>query len=229
MAWLAPQVSLPVPVPELFSADPLRFRHRPIMGEPWTPGADDEAEGQAFGTFLKELHALPLDEAVAAGAREADDLIAEQQRLRERCSTEVVPRLPRSAQAPALAVLMRQIGVDEVDVALVHADVRAEHLLRGERGLAGVIDWLDAGIGDPTMDLAWPLHGATPRFADGFRAAYGVSPNLEARAGDHHLWCGMLDALRALDRADDAMAEGALVTLERRLSDVESMNGGRRR
>ena len=228
LAWVAPQVPLAVPLPELFSAEPLRFRHRPIMGGPWTPGSDDAAEGESFGAFLKALHALPVDEAVAAGARDAEEISGEQQRLRERCSTEVVPRLPRSAQAPALAVLMRQIGVGEIDATFVHADVRAEHLLRGEEGLTGVIDWLDAGIGDPAMDLAWPLYGATPQFAEGFRAAYGVPSGLEARAKDHHLLRGMLGVLRALDRTDVAAAEEMSARLERILSDVESIHGGRR-
>lgn len=203
LAWLAPQVPLAVPLPELFSAEPLRFRHRPIMGGPWTPGPDDAAEGELFGAFLKALHALPVDEAVAAGARDAEEVNGEQQRLRERCSTEVVPHLPRSVQAPALAVLMRQIGADDVEATLVHADVRAEHLLRGEGGLAGVIDWLDAGIGDPAMDLAWPLYGATPQFADGFARGYGVDETVRHRSHDANAIRAMGRVLRVLDLGAD--------------------------
>lgn len=203
LAWLAPQVPLAVPLPELFSTDPLRFRHRPIMGGPWRPGADDAADGESFGAFLKALHALPVDEAVSAGARGAEEINDEQQRIRERCSTEVVPRLPRSAQAPALAVLMRQIGADDVGATLVHADVRADHLLCGEEGLAGVIDWLDAGIGDPAMDLAWPLYGATPQFAEGFAREYGIDETLRRRAHDANATRAMSRVIRALDLGAD--------------------------
>ena len=236
LGWLAPQVPLAVPLPELFSATPLRLRHRPIMGDRWTPGVDDAAEGEAFGAFLATLHALPTDEAVTAGARDAEELTVEQQRLRERWSTEVVPRLPRPVQATALAVLMRQIDAGDVDATLVHGDVRAEHVLRGDRGLVGVIDWLDAGIGDPAMDLAWPLYGTTPQFVEGFRAACPVRPDLEARALGHHRLRGMRAVLDALDHADAAAARRALTSLERRLhgrgesvGETESEDRGRRR
>ncbi|MGH3506219.1 MAG: phosphotransferase, partial [Nocardioidaceae bacterium] len=53
--------------------------------------------------------------------------------------------------------------------------------------VSGVIDWTDACLGDPALDLAWALNGTSSEFVAGVRTAYPVTPEIEARAKDWHL------------------------------------------
>ncbi len=69
----------------------------------------------------------------------------------------------------------------------MHGDLGPGHLLVHVGRLHGVIDWTDAHVGDPAIDLAWALHGATPDFAAGVAATYGASPDVVRRARDWHL------------------------------------------
>ncbi|MFC6847283.1 phosphotransferase [Streptomyces caelestis] len=50
--------------------------------------------------------------------------------------------------------------------ALVHGDLGPGHLLAQDGALTGVIDFGDAHIGDPAVDLAWALNGTSPAFAE---------------------------------------------------------------
>ena len=69
MPWLAPRLPLAVPVPVVLTEEPLTVRHALVPG---TPCAGTAApHGRAVGRFLRALHALDPDEAVAAGARGA--------------------------------------------------------------------------------------------------------------------------------------------------------------
>lgn len=229
LAWLGPQLPLPVPAPKIHSDEPLRVRHQVIPGGPWQPGPGDRRQGEELGHFLRVLHGVPAEDAVAEGAVSADQVTAAQQADRDRFSAEVVPLLPHAVRPAALGLLMRQVAVDPLQV-FGHGDLVGAHVCTSGDGIHGVIDWLDAGIIDPALDLAWPLHGTSPDFAAGIRAGYRLDQDddrqLEARARDWYALAPWHAALRALDLDDAAAGRAALEEVSARLAGLVPGGGG---
>ncbi|MEU8223129.1 phosphotransferase [Kribbella sp. NPDC048915] len=176
LPWLAPQLPLPIPVPE-----PTRdgVRHLVLPGEPLDHG--DRATGRALGAFLKALHAVDPVEAVAHGALGAEAATAEKTAVLDGFRAEVVPLLPPEVRSAAGELLDR---VARIRTALVHCDFGPEHILMTDGRITGVIDWTDAVIGDPALDLCWPLNGAPEAVAAGVVEVYEPGPDLIDRAKD---------------------------------------------
>ena len=75
--------------------------------------------------------------------------------------------------------------------------------------VTGVIDWTDARIGDPAVDLAWTLHGTPAAFADALAAAYGVTAEQRARGLLWHRLGPWWEALAGVDfLGPDLVASG---------------------
>jgi aminoglycoside phosphotransferase (APT) family kinase protein len=75
-------------------------------------------------------------------------------------------------------------------------------VLKRRGAITGVIDWADARLADPAIDLAWPLCGTPRRFADEFARAYGVDPALRRRAEVIHA----IEPWHEVEHADELMA-----------------------
>jgi aminoglycoside phosphotransferase (APT) family kinase protein len=174
LPWLAPQLPLPVPEPTSYGV-----RHRLLVGEPLQESS--AVLGQALGSFLRALHDVDPVEAVARGAQDAESAAAERLEILDKMRAQVVPLLPVSAQADGKALLDRIAGVHTT---LVHGDLGPEHLRVQEGRVTGVIDWTDAHIGDPGLDLAWFLNDAPAPIAEGVVEAYGVTAEIRERAYD---------------------------------------------
>jgi aminoglycoside phosphotransferase (APT) family kinase protein len=101
----------------------------------------------------------------------------------------------------------------------VHGDVGPEHVLCTDDGrIAGVIDWGDARIGDPGIDLAWPLHGTTPEFVDAAEAAYEtVDGATKARADFYHRRAPWYEVLYGVERGRPELVERGLAAVRARL------------
>src|SRR5690606_32499546 len=86
MRWLAPQLPLPVPEPRIVHDDPLRVRHRLLVGDPLDPDAVGPEVAAALGAFVRTLHDVPTADALRHGAMDAtaahDRLGAELDRMR---------------------------------------------------------------------------------------------------------------------------------------------------
>lgn len=170
---------LPAPVPHVTLADgpdglPLA-RHEHIPGAEIASAVRVGARtGESLGVFLRELHGrhwpvmrdprLPRDPLGRADA--AKRIAVAHRRLDDAAALADVGAL--RPVVDAAAGLAPEIGV------LCHGDLHIRHALVDEHGeLAGVIDWGDACIGAPAMDLA--LVTALPTEArDSFERAYGV-------------------------------------------------------
>ena len=176
LPWLAPQLPLPVPVPELTTDG---VRHLLLPGEPFTAGGADT--GRALGAFLKALHAVDTAEAVAYGALDAATATAEKTAFLGECREQIVPLLPAEVRTTALELLDR---VANVRTALVHCDLGPDHILMTDGQITGIIDWTDALIGDPALDLCWPLNGAPEAVAEGLLEVYQPTPDQLERAHD---------------------------------------------
>jgi aminoglycoside phosphotransferase (APT) family kinase protein len=175
---LSRELSAPVPVPELVWHEPVCMGYRKIEGTPLSHDATAVAGilPERLGRFLYDLHLVPPELVglrTSAPAAWRERLGVQLADFRER----VVPLLDPGERTAALEAFDGFIGDDRnfrFATGIVHADLGPEHVLAGPGGdLAGVIDWGDAGIGDPAIDFAWLLHAEPVELGDRALAAYG--------------------------------------------------------
>ena len=183
MPWLSPQLPLAVSVPWVIAKDPFKVRHELIPGSP-CPGIDPR-HGEAIGPFLSALHRVDPVGAVALGVPDAQTIHDEQQTTHDRFRLEVISRLPSDAWAAAQALLERA-SLPPTRTCLTHSDLGPDHIRVIGHTVTGVIDWADACINDPAIDLAWVLNGTSAGFAHSVVKAYGVDEELARRA--HNLY-----------------------------------------
>ncbi len=179
MPRLAPLLPVSVPVPVVLP-DPWRVRHRLVPGEPGDPATLTGRDGQRVGDLLRALHDTGFATYAPAGVVPASDPVAAGDRL----AAVVLPLLPPELVARAEALLVRAVA--PVVPVLVHGDLGPAHLLRTGCCVTGVIDWTDARLDDPAVDLAWVVHGTPAGFSAAVREAYGPTEAEVARSRDHH-------------------------------------------
>jgi aminoglycoside phosphotransferase (APT) family kinase protein len=184
---LAPELPAAVPVPELVSREPLCMGYRKIAGEPLDVDAALDGDlPECLGRFVHDLHTVP-PEIVGWHPREPEalrsELRVELRGFSERVSPLLSPAERRAADA-MFAALVDDAANFRFAPAVVHRDIGPEHVLVSSDGrLAGVIDWGDAQVGDPAMDLWWVA--GHPEFGERMLAAYGGAPEatFRTRAG----------------------------------------------
>jgi aminoglycoside 2''-phosphotransferase len=111
-----------------------------------------------LGAFLAVLHSIPLALAAAADGssippRTAAETVRRHRRRRDRIAAglpgNLAARLDRFYEALPAAV-------DGAPQVLVHGDLTEDHILLAPNGhLAGLIDFTDAGPGDPAFDFTF--------------------------------------------------------------------------
>ena len=137
-----------------------------------------------MGTFLARLHAIDADVASDAGVPTVDLWSDRYAPMIEQC----LPLLPLRTRdwLEATAAAFAAAGeTSEAPRALVHGDISPQHLRVNEAGgLNGVIDFGDAMIADPAIDLAGVLLGygrpLTERVLDAYLEA-GAALDPDAR------------------------------------------------
>ena len=168
---------LPVPRESRLLRDgdgrPLATLHRYVDGAPahragreGTPprGAARARLAVDVGRFLAALHATPLRDARALGVQSLDLGRERYSRLVEACAAEL-PARTRAWLLGELATFLDGGGSQHASRLLIHGDIAGWHLLtRPDGTLAGVIDWADAAIADPALDLAGVLWQFPPSF-----------------------------------------------------------------
>ncbi|WP_112238942.1 phosphotransferase [Kribbella monticola] len=178
LPWLAPQLPLPVPIPELTEDG---VRHRLLVGEPLTEASS--ALGRELGSFVKALHEMDPVAAAKHGALDPATAATERAEVMAEMREKVLPLLPERERTRGASLLD---GIGGINSALVHGDLGPDHLRVHEGRVTGVIDWTDAHIGDPAMDLCWLLHGAPKALSEGVAETYRPSDELIRRAYDWH-------------------------------------------
>ena len=105
---------------------------------------------QACAEALANIHRLPLSEAAAMDLPQSDGLaqIAQYEEIYRAFGR------PRSIIELAFQYLKRTPPSPLPNV-LVHGDFRLGNLMIDQTGLAGVLDWELAHIGDPREDIGW--------------------------------------------------------------------------
>jgi aminoglycoside phosphotransferase (APT) family kinase protein len=222
---LAPTLPAAVPAPEeIVVAGRPAARHRIVRGQPL--GADAPATvARDLGRFLSALHRFPLARAEQVGVPggEGARWRAEYGRLWRGFRSAVLPRLARDERTTAQALFEGFLAEDEhfrFSPALIHADLGPEHVLcTDDERLAGVIDWTDARLGDPALDLAWPLNGTNPEFRRVLLAAYdgALDPTFEARAAFYHRIGPWYEVVYGLEEGRPHLVETGLAGVRKRL------------
>ena len=189
---LAPALTLPIPVPEIFGA--------PDDESPWPWGGfrylsgttADRAElseseraclADPLAEFLASLHRIEVPEDAP------DDTIHRHDHRRrapkvierlEKVSAEAKGELAElAAQAIPLAEELRGLPAWDGAGVWCHGDLYARHLLIEERALVAVIDWGDLHVGDRAVDLSIAWSFLPPRVHEQFLARYIESAGVE--------------------------------------------------
>jgi aminoglycoside 2''-phosphotransferase len=181
---LATVVSLAIPVYEYVSAAGDFGGYRIIRGEPLSElrfaGLERAAQERVMGEiadFLVALHALPTsiletaDVAHSSGHLSGSDFA---RRFHDRRSAFAAKLSPTLFNRIDKFYHSLPKAVDSASNVLIHGDFTEDHYLLAPTGdrLAGVIDFSDAGRGDPAFDFAslwafgdWPVRYAVRRYS----------------------------------------------------------------
>ncbi|HZM76201.1 MAG TPA: phosphotransferase [Candidatus Limnocylindrales bacterium] len=173
-------------------------------------------DGEALGALLARLHAVPIPErplVASEGDLTTGEIIVQRVERRWKELGRLHPALPA---LPALAV--PPAGRN----ALLHMDVRAANLRCPDRRSPVLVDWANALVADPALELARvsefariPGNGID---IDGLRRGYGAAPPVPLL---YHLDAAVLLALVFRSEAPDPVLgpqwTDRAVTLARRL------------
>jgi aminoglycoside phosphotransferase (APT) family kinase protein len=169
----------PVPHPMVLWREPHVLAMRSVPGRQLArlgePSAAGPAAWRAAGRVARQLHTTPPP-AWAAPVLDVREqtLAAEGAWLVDRglASRAVVDRMAARAR-PALRPF---------EATFVHGDFQAAHVFVDGDEVTGVIDWADAGLGDPLADLA-VLTAGHSEWLDAVLEGYGVDVDREVIGG----------------------------------------------
>ncbi|MFF4183572.1 macrolide 2'-phosphotransferase [Streptomyces sp. NPDC001691] len=228
---------VPVPVPDWRLSTPWLVAYPRLPGEPagtedqntlvyeWAidPLAHPEKYLVPLAQTLVAVHATPtgeLDRLEETAATTPDGMRAAVAARLARACAEL--RLPR-ARIRRWQAWLDDDALWPDRLALVHGDVHPGHTLvtrpaAGPPCLSGLLDWANAGLGDPAADFVDLLYAGGPpvldRLLEAYRAAGGeVRPTLRAHilARASFLWVHV--ALRGLDTGRPAWVHTAMTRL----------------
>ncbi len=216
LAFLAPRLPVPVPDLSLHTLDDgtVYGLYPRLPGAP-SSCADAAAIGPDVAALLTALHAVDPIDALALGVATPGKLDLDL--LADRAAAEVVPLLPWAAVESlrsAFAVL-RDPAPAEV---LLHGDLGESNILVAGGRVTAVLDWSDAHVGGPAMDLSWFVQCLGVDGARAALAAYvppaGVDPDLLWRRAVAHATVQPVHAvLYGLDHDDPSYVRRQLSRL----------------
>ena len=219
-------VTLPVPDPIYTSFDIERVGevfagYRLLPGEPLrhetVRAIEDEGTLQRLaaqlGTFLRELHAVPVAEAIAypLPALDAGGWYARWRDLDARIRERVYPHLGTAARrrvADHFEPVLADPGALAFRPVLVHGDFGAGNILFDARQgrITGIVDFGSSAPGDPAVDVA-----ALSIYDEPFlRRALAAYPEMAAMLGRARFYRGtfaLQEALYGAEHGDPAALE----------------------
>ncbi len=231
---------MPVVAPRVDFAVP-RFEHagywngQPYAGYRRIPGRPvDHPElsaetSQSLGNALTQLHGIPAS-LVAEACNVEPSVDAWRQRycsLRDEVRTSVLPLLEsnvKDAVERGFERFLREELNTLKDVTLVHCDLGCEHILIGDDGrtVAGLIDFEDATVGDPTIDFVgiYVTYGmeAVERVRDYYRRELDV--NFERRLRFYTWMASCHQVIYGLEEGRPDLVEDGISGLRTRLGNA---------
>jgi aminoglycoside phosphotransferase (APT) family kinase protein len=228
--------ALPVPVPvATMVGEPVEEFPWPFAGagliagtELAHAGLDDAARirlAEPMARFLRALHDIdPAASAVTAALPVDDNRRADMPHRAGRAAERLseLHRLGLWAAPPEAAGVLADARLlpPPTEAVVVHGDLHLRHLLvTAEGGLTGVIDWIDIGLADPSVDLLLYWAGLPPAGRERFRETYGpIGDDRLLRARVLALDLSATLALYAYHEGDERLLRDALASLARTMA-----------
>ena len=214
-----------------------RIPGRTLSARP-SPGQKLSVEkAGSIAAALSSLHDIPTSLVAEACAVEptVDAWRQRYSALREEIRTNVLPVLESADEDAAKSTLdavergFERFLDDELatlkDVALVHCDLGCEHILMDEDGMtvAGLIDFEDATVGDPTIDFVgiYVTYGmeAVERVRDSYRLA--LDEQFERRLRSYTWMASCHEIIYGLEEGRSDLVEDGMAGLRTRLESAE--------
>lgn len=129
----------------------LVFGETDVLVSEFVPDDGGGADQVQLGVLLRRLHSLPppLVATVAGGTAPMAEVLSERIASRWRELAAVVPGFPAALPIDALADALTDRPTDR----LVHLDVRSANLRSVGGRVVGLLDWSNALVGDPMLEL----------------------------------------------------------------------------
>lgn len=210
--WLP--VAIPAPVGVCAQHGSLLYRW--LDGDPLGVGAiaavGPEVLGAQLAGLVTGIHAFSTNRARELGvpSRELSQSI-------EQFAGVVLPLVGPRRRAGRLLDHARALLVDH-EWTFTHGDLLPAHLLCGDAGLVGAIDWTDMAIGDPAIDLAWMLNAFDQQLRDVVLDRYAPSEDVVARADVIHRLVPWWEALYGVERQRPDLVHSGIEGVVARLS-----------
>lgn len=171
----------------------------------------DHVVASQVAEALRAVWDLPVDDVVAFGVphRNLGPMLRDFRR-------RVLPLVGDGRAERVLDqadTVLQPIGVR----AVIHADVGPAHLLFGDDGLVGVIDWSDVCIGDPATDVAWLLNGTGGRLRRPLIERLELDAATVARADLLHRLGPWWEVAHGLDQSQPHFVDSGLEGIRSRL------------
>jgi len=153
---VADLVDVEVPWPSRTLPPSERWPYGAVI-RPWLEGSHltDKADPAAVATLLEQLQAI--DPPALDGLVEPYDRWCERQLATATAGAAAISGLLERPIGDWLAAVVDSLGGELAELTsatVVHGDLWHENMLARGRRLTGVLDWEDAGVGDPAVDLA---------------------------------------------------------------------------
>lgn len=219
------RTTLPVPDPEYLShngATPGRafMGYRMIPGEPlWRErlqAIEDEETLQRLADqlalFLKELHSIPVGDAVADFP--VEDRPEEWAQLHAEFRRHLYPHMRPDAREQMTRAFERFLGAPQLhdyDLALRHGDFGFGNILYDpeSRSIGGIIDFGYAGLGDPAVDIASAMTLGDAFFGR-FHVLYPEIESMLERARFYRSTYALMEALHGAKFGDEEAFESGI-------------------
>ncbi|WP_262057275.1 phosphotransferase family protein [Streptomyces sp. STR69] len=167
----------PVPTPQVLWHKPhvLALAALPgtTLGRLGGPSTGSPAEWAAAGAAIRKLHDAPLPTRPGGAGRSIDALTAE-------LDTECESLVTNGVLPTDLVTRNRQVAEAALrpwTPAFTHGDLQIAHVFVDDDEVTGIIDWSEAGRGDPLYDLATFTLGHEDHLDD-VLAGYGTDVDL---------------------------------------------------
>jgi aminoglycoside phosphotransferase (APT) family kinase protein len=155
LPWLARALPVAVPLPESLLDNVLVYRRLPgeIVG-PESMAAHADSLARDIAGFIISLHSIPIGDGIASGMstpNRTEEMLS--------CFEATLSLLSQEDQRAARAWREGFSGLDRSS-AIIHGDLWYGNLLidTDTGRLSGVLDFDNAGAGDPAWDLATQFH-----------------------------------------------------------------------
>ncbi len=188
----------------------------PFAGSAFIPGesldrisvADERRLAHQLGTFLRELHNLPITEAAPHDELRRADIFYRIELLQKRLLADDFNHSERSAMRRAFEIARAARSSDTHS--WVHGDLYPRHVIIENDQVSGIIDWGDMHVGDPAIDasIAFTLGSAVNQEA--FWSAYQPpDSDFQIRAAFRALHYGIVLRSFGREASDEAISKTA--------------------